>query len=146
MKSIRSVPVCARISLMKIRIGVGAGGAVSTPEALGELITGLDELGFDSVWLSEVLTGPVPDPAVGLAWAAAFNAKVKLGTTMLLPGRNVLRLPKHLATPHLSRARGHRRGAQAAGRGDRRGAPAAAAAVGGRDGEPRGPLRQLQGR
>jgi probable F420-dependent oxidoreductase len=83
---------------MKIRIGVGAGGAVSTPEALGELITGLDELGFDSVWLSEVLTGPVPDPAVGLAWAAAFNPRVKLGTTILLPGRNVLRLAKQLAS------------------------------------------------
>ena len=83
---------------MKIRIGVGAAGAVSTPEALGELITGLDELGFDSVWLSEVLTGPVPDPAVGLAWAAAFNPRVKLGTTMLLPGRNVLRLAKQLAS------------------------------------------------
>src|SRR5262245_64341048 len=83
---------------MKIRIGVGAAGAVSTPEALGELITGLDELGFDSVWLSEVLTGPVPDPAVGLAWAASSSPRVKIGTTMLLPGRNVLRLAKQLAS------------------------------------------------
>ncbi len=83
---------------MKIRIGVGAAGASSTPEALGELVTGLDELGFDSLWLSEVLTGPVLDPAVGLAWAAASNPRVKLGTTMLLPGRNVLRLAKQLAS------------------------------------------------
>jgi probable F420-dependent oxidoreductase len=83
---------------MKIRIGVGAAGASSTPEALGELVTGLDELGFDSLWLSEVLTGPVLDPAVGLAWAAAHNPRVKLGTTMLLPGRNVLRLAKQLAS------------------------------------------------
>ena len=37
---------------MKIRIGVGAAGGVSTPEGLGELVTGLEELGFDSVWLS----------------------------------------------------------------------------------------------
>ena len=44
---------------MKIRIGVGAGGASATPAALAELVTGLDELGFDSLWLSEVLTGPV---------------------------------------------------------------------------------------
>jgi len=35
---------------MKMRIGVGAGGAASTTEALGELVTGLDELGFDSLW------------------------------------------------------------------------------------------------
>ena len=83
---------------MKIRIGVGAAGASSTPDALAELVTGLDELGFDSLWLSEVLTGPVPDPVVGLAWAAASNPRVKLGTTMLLPGRNVVRLAKQLAS------------------------------------------------
>jgi probable F420-dependent oxidoreductase len=83
---------------MKIRIGVGAAGASSTPEALAELVTGIDELGFDSLWLSEVLTGPVIDPVVGLAWAAASNPRVKLGTTMLLPGRNVLRLAKQLAS------------------------------------------------
>ena len=83
---------------MKIRIGVGAAGASSTPEALAELVTGLDDLGFDSLWLSEVLTGPVIDPMVGLAWAAASNPRVKLGTTMLLPGRNVLRLAKQLAS------------------------------------------------
>ena len=83
---------------MKIRIGVGAGGASSTPEALGDLVTGIDELGFDSLWLSEVLTGPVPDPVVGLSWAAARNPRLKLGTTMLLPGRNVVRLAKQLAS------------------------------------------------
>ena len=68
---------------MKIRIGVGAAGGSSTPGALAELVTGLDELGFDSLWLSEVLTGPVLDPIVGLSWAAARNPRVKLGTTML---------------------------------------------------------------
>ena len=83
---------------MKIRIGVGASGASSTAEALAELVTSIDELGFDSLWLSEVLTGPVLDPLVGLAWAAASNPRVKLGTTMLLPGRNVLRLAKQLAS------------------------------------------------
>jgi probable F420-dependent oxidoreductase len=83
---------------MKIRIGVGAGGASATPDALAELVTALDDLGFDSLWLSEVLTGPVLDPLVGLAWAAAANPRVKLGTTMLLPGRNVLRLAKQLAS------------------------------------------------
>ena len=83
---------------MKIRIGVGAAGAASTPEALGELVTAIDELGFDSLWLSEVLTGPVLDPLIGLAWAGASNPRVKLGTTALLPGRNVLRLAKQLAS------------------------------------------------
>jgi probable F420-dependent oxidoreductase len=82
---------------MKIRIGVGAGGASVTMDTLGELVTGLDELGFDSLWLSEVLTAPGIDPVVGLSWAGASNPRLKLGTTMLLPGRNVLRLAKQLA-------------------------------------------------
>jgi len=91
---------------MKVRIGVGTGGAISTPDALAELVRGLDELGFDSLWLSEVLTGPVLDPLVGLSWAAASNPRLKLGTTMLLPGRNVLRLAKQLASlDALSRGR-----------------------------------------
>src|SRR5438270_397500 len=83
---------------MKIRIGVGASGAASTPEALAELVAAVEALGFDSLWLSEVLTGPVLDPMVGLAWAAASHPRLKLGTTMLLPGRNVLRLAKQLAS------------------------------------------------
>ncbi len=70
----------------------------STKESLAELVTGLDELGFDSLWLSEVLTGPVVDPVVGLAWAASSNPRLKVGTTMLLPGRNVVRLAKQLAS------------------------------------------------
>src|SRR2546430_17716752 len=82
---------------MKIRIGIGAAGASSTPEALSQLVTGLDQLGFDSLWVSEVLTGPVLDPVVSLAWAASRNPRLKLGTPMLLPGRNVLRLATQLA-------------------------------------------------
>jgi len=78
---------------MKIRIGVGAAGAASTPEALAELVAAVDTLGFDSLWLSEVLTGPVLDPMVGLAWAAANNPRLKLGTTMLLPGRTCCAWP-----------------------------------------------------
>ena len=83
---------------MKIRIGIGVAAAASRPETLAEIVTGIDELGFDSLWLSEVLTGPVLDPVVGLAWAAAGNPRLKVGTTMLLPGRNVLRLAKQLAS------------------------------------------------
>src|SRR5689334_4532621 len=83
---------------MKIRIGVGIGGTSASTGALTELATGLDDMGFDSLWLSEVLTGQVFDPVVGLSWAAASNPRLKIGTTMLLPGRNVLRLAKQLAS------------------------------------------------
>lgn len=83
---------------MKVRIGVGGGGGLSSPETLGLVVDELDRLGFDSLWLSEVLTGPVADPLAGLAWVAAHNRHIKLGTTMLLPGRNPVRLAKTLAT------------------------------------------------
>jgi probable F420-dependent oxidoreductase len=83
---------------MKVRIGVGTGGAAASAEGLGGIVDAIDDLGFDSLWLSEVLTGTPLDPTVGLAWAAARRARPKLGTTMLLPGTNVVRLAKQLAT------------------------------------------------
>ena len=45
-----------------------------------------------------MLTAPTLDPLAALAFAAAHNPRLKLGTTMLLPGRNVVRLAKQLAT------------------------------------------------
>lgn len=83
---------------MKVRIGIGLGGGDWAPETLTGLLTDMAEFRFDSIWLSEILTGTGPDPLVGLAWAAQVHPKVKLGTTMLLPGRNEVRLAKSLAT------------------------------------------------
>jgi probable F420-dependent oxidoreductase len=83
---------------MKVRIGVGMGALDGDPGTLGRLVDDLDELGFDSLWLPEVLTAPTLDPLAALAYAAAHNPRLKLGTTMLLPGRNVVRVAKQLAT------------------------------------------------
>ena len=83
---------------MKVRIGIGAGRAATSSKELGALADDLVELGFDSIWLSEVLTGEGLDPLVGLAFVAAHNSTLKLGTTMLLPGRNPVRLAKSLAS------------------------------------------------
>ncbi|HVC67350.1 MAG TPA: LLM class flavin-dependent oxidoreductase [Acidimicrobiales bacterium] len=83
---------------MKVRIGVGMGPLAGDPSGLGALVDDLDDLGFDSLWLPEVLTAPTLDPLVALAYAAARNPRLKLGTTMLLPGRNVVRVAKQLAT------------------------------------------------
>jgi len=82
---------------MKVRIGVGTGGALGA-DALIEVVDAIDSFGLDSLWLSEVLTAPVLDPLVALSFAAAHNPRVKLGTTMLLPGRNPVRLAKECAT------------------------------------------------
>jgi probable F420-dependent oxidoreductase len=45
-----------------------------------------------------VLTGAVVDPLVALSWAAGRNPTLKLGTTMLVAGRNPMRLAKSLAS------------------------------------------------
>jgi probable F420-dependent oxidoreductase len=86
---------------IRIAVGLGAGGLGSGGTAAGEfaaLIGYLAELRFDSLWVSEVLTGSGPDPLIALATAAQLNPKLKLGTTMLIPGRNEIRLAKSLAT------------------------------------------------
>jgi probable F420-dependent oxidoreductase len=109
---------------MKVRIGVGMGTLPSvtpptatpatpaTPAAparpsakaaaeevgLGTVVDMLAELGFDSIWLPEILTAPTLDPVSALGFAAARQPRLKLGTTMLLPGRNLVRLAKELAT------------------------------------------------
>jgi probable F420-dependent oxidoreductase len=83
---------------MKVRIGIGLGATAVEPEALAAVIEPLIDHRFDSVWLSEVLTGPGADPLIALTWLAARYPTLKLGTTMLLPGRNPLRLAKELAS------------------------------------------------
>lgn len=83
---------------MKVRIGIGLGATTVEPEALAAVIEPLINHEFDSVWLSEVLTGAGADPLITLTWLAARYPTLKLGTTMLLPGRNPLRLAKELAT------------------------------------------------
>jgi probable F420-dependent oxidoreductase len=68
------------------------------PAVLAELVDGLDACAFDSLWLSEVLTNPGFDPLVGLSWASCRSPRLKLGTTVLLPGRNLVRFAKQLVT------------------------------------------------
>ena len=83
---------------MKVRIGISAGGESLGPEAMVALAQGIAGAGFDSLWLPEVLTRPGPDPLVGLAWVAGACPGLKIGTTMLLPGRNLVWLAKAVAT------------------------------------------------
>lgn len=85
---------------MKVRIGVGLGvrSRLHGPE-FGEYIDAVERLGFDSVWLSERITGSSPDPLVAMAFAAGRTTRLKFGTSVLvLPGRNPVLLAKQLAT------------------------------------------------
>ncbi|MGN6692667.1 MAG: TIGR03619 family F420-dependent LLM class oxidoreductase [Aquihabitans sp.] len=86
---------------MKIRIGFGLGTHTSANEAgsFGDLVDALEALRFDSLWLSERLTGDAPDPLTALAFAASRTRKLKLGTSVLvLPGRNPVVLAKEMAS------------------------------------------------
>jgi probable F420-dependent oxidoreductase len=83
---------------MKIRIGVGTGGGVHDSATFTNAVQQMERSGFDSLWLSEVLTTGVIDPLAGLAYAAGVTRKLKLGTTMTVTGRNPVRMAKELAT------------------------------------------------
>ena len=86
---------------MKIRIGYGLGtrSATNDQDRFVELVDGLEREGFDSLWLSERITGDCPDPLVGMAFAVARTTKLKVGmSVMVLPGRNPVVLAKSLAS------------------------------------------------
>ncbi len=91
----------ATLVIVKVRIGFGSGtqSGADEPGPFGDLVDGLEDLHFDSLWLSERLTGHSPDPLVALAFAAGRTSKLKLGTSVLVvPGRNPVILSKELAS------------------------------------------------
>ncbi|MGZ4691057.1 MAG: LLM class flavin-dependent oxidoreductase [Acidimicrobiia bacterium] len=85
---------------MKIRIGYGLGAQRGlTAERFNSLVDTLEALRFDSLWLSERVSGDAPDPIIGLSVAAGRTKKLKLGTSVqVLPGRNPALLAKELAS------------------------------------------------
>jgi probable F420-dependent oxidoreductase len=86
---------------VKIRIGFGLGTRTLTNDqrTFAPFIDALEDLGFDSLWLSERLGGECPDPVVGMAFAAGRSERLKFGTSVLvLPGRNPVVLAKELAS------------------------------------------------
>lgn len=86
---------------MKVRIGMGLGTQTLAGDAerFPGFVDALEQRGFDSLWLSERLTGPAPDPLIALAMAAGRTRKLKLGTSVLVvPGRNPVVLAKELAS------------------------------------------------
>ncbi len=87
---------------MKVRIGFGLGtaaGMAADPATFGPVVDDLERLQFDSLWLSERLSGPAPAPLAALAFAAGRTTRLKLGTSVLVvPGRNPAVLAADLAT------------------------------------------------
>ncbi len=85
---------------MKIRVGFGISGARPVePSEFGELVDALEDLGWDSLWLSKRIAAPSPDPVTALSFAAGRTNRIKLGTSVsVLPGRNPAELAKQWAT------------------------------------------------
>ncbi|MEV0768682.1 LLM class flavin-dependent oxidoreductase [Nocardia salmonicida] len=86
---------------MKVRVGLGlgVGRLVEGRRDLTEIVDSLEELGYDSLWTSEVFGSHAPDAVAALAFAAARTSRLKLGTSVVaVPGRNPVALAKQFAT------------------------------------------------
>ncbi len=85
---------------MKVRIGFGLGVRTQLNDGgFATVVDALERLRFDSLWLSERLSGESPDPLVAMSFAAGRTTKLKFGmSVMVLPGRNPVVLAKELAT------------------------------------------------
>jgi probable F420-dependent oxidoreductase len=64
---------------------------------IATMVDGLERCGFDTLWLSDVPMGPLVDPALGLAYAAARTTRLKLGANVVPFGKSPFVLAKELA-------------------------------------------------
>jgi probable F420-dependent oxidoreductase len=83
---------------MKVRFGFTCRGQDDLSlEDFPRLVDDLERLGFDSIWLPEIMLNGAFDPLVGLAHAAARTERLKIGAYLIVPGRNPVRLARELA-------------------------------------------------
>ena len=85
---------------MKVRIGFGLGVRTRLNDTgFLDVVDALEDLRYDSLWVSERIGGECPDPVVAMSMAAARTKKLKFGmSVMVLPGRNPVLLAKQMAT------------------------------------------------
>lgn len=86
---------------MKIRIAIATSNVPADRDHLVELVEGLEKRRFDTLWLSDTPLTPAIEPLLALTLASAYTKRLKLGTNVVIPGRNPLHLAKELA--HLDR-------------------------------------------
>lgn len=85
---------------LKIRFGYTI-GPDQTADELAGIVDDLERLGFDSLWVPEAFLVPTLDPIVALTFAAARTDKLKIGSHLVIPGKNPVQLARQLA--HLDR-------------------------------------------
>jgi probable F420-dependent oxidoreductase len=87
---------------MKVRVGLGLGTSTFAgvpADTFFEIVDALEAGGWDSIWLSERVTGEIPDTLAAMSAVAARTRRLKFGPSVLvLPGRNPVLLAKQLAT------------------------------------------------
>jgi probable F420-dependent oxidoreductase len=83
---------------MKVRIGISL-GAAAVPDGFAAAVDELEAAGIDSLWLSELIYGPLVEPLAGLGFALGRTRRLKVGTGVaVLPGRHPVLVAKELAT------------------------------------------------
>src|SRR5450755_3299157 len=83
---------------MKVRIGVSLGQA-GVPAQFSAAVDALERAGVDSLWLPEMVYGSLVDPFIGMTYALARTARLKVGTGVaVLPGRHPVLVAKQLAS------------------------------------------------
>ena len=83
---------------MKVRIGISLGPA-AVPAVFGDAVDRIEELGVDSLWLSEMVFGSLVEPFAGMAYALSRTSRLKVGTGVaVLPGRHPVLVAKQLAS------------------------------------------------
>jgi probable F420-dependent oxidoreductase len=90
----------------KVRVGLGLGGALRADQ-LWAVADASEEVGLDSLWFAERLSGDQLAPMAAMAAVAARTRRLRFGSSaLILPGRDPVRLAKELATiDELSRGR-----------------------------------------
>jgi probable F420-dependent oxidoreductase len=86
---------------LKVRIGIGLGvhQMIGDAAVMLDICHAVEDEGFDSLWMSEVVASHAPDPVAALGFAAAATQRLKLGTSvMVVPGRSPALLAKTMAT------------------------------------------------
>jgi probable F420-dependent oxidoreductase len=83
---------------VKVRIGIALGSA-GVPGEFAAAVDDLERAGVDSLWLPEMVYGPLVEPFVGMTYALARTARLKVGTGVsVLPGRHPVLVAKQIAS------------------------------------------------
>jgi probable F420-dependent oxidoreductase len=73
---------------VKVRIGVALGPWADAAR-FSASVDRLEEMGVDSLWISELVFGSLVEPFIGMAHALARTSRLKVGTGVaILPGRH----------------------------------------------------------